>query len=552
MAKEGQNNNWNRPKRLNPKPSSLRGGRLDGIAPVGATNRPGFKPVRPLRAPKEPLRLMEDDLETNPADLDSTAAPAGFTSGFTEEDDAADQMDQLNAEVGRQAEVEQQANLQRQQAEVQRTEAEARARQTEPDKGQERESDPLNRQENPQTAASRTPAERTPTEFGKSRLEAKPGGGPGQGASEGLGRAGQAAREGTQEGSRIAQAAEKATQLGNKAVRTGEKVAEAGAKAVKAAAFIAANWMTIVIVLVVVGLAAALFFGISAMVNDDASGPNGGTFSQAASLDDPTVIKAIENLSFLAGDPAAIEKNVQEQTEKINGYLIEIEKGIDTNDDAKRLVGEAVAQAKTITEKIMSSGTKEHTADLTSLFKVLDQILIATYGLKVTESAQIAAKAREIYDNRTAWVGSKNEQPTKTDVPLRDGRNEINGKRGCDLSGFVVYILRPTVTECLLCATPNIADLENIYKFVLTLTAMDTNTPLTGLQSGDITFTQKGSNVGVEVVADTDGDKEKKVDTVYYCSAKDGPKSDPASTFFGGDRSLTKVLRLKNNKPVQP
>lgn len=548
MAKEGQDNNWNRPKRLNPKPGSLQGGRLDGLAPVGATNRPGSKPIGESR---EPMRLMEEDLGTNPADLALTSRAPNKTDFYNEEDNEADQVDRLNAEANRQTEVKQQTDQERQQAEVQRAEAEARARETERNKGQVRESDPLNRQENPQTEANRTPAERTPTEFGKSRTEPKPGD-----------ELGSEARTGAQGAGRVAQTTEKAAQLGGKAVRTGEKIIEKGAEALKAAskvvgflakagAFIAANWGVILAVLVVVGIVGALFFGISALVDDEGrSGVNGGTFSQAASLNDPAISKAIANLSLLAGDEHAIEKNVQEQTEKINGYLIEIEKRVNANEAAKRQVGEAVAEAKTITEKIMSSGAKDHAADLTRLFKVLDKILIATYGIKVTEPAQIATKAREIYDNRASWVGSKNDQKTKTDVLMRDGRNAIDGKRGCDLSGFVVYILRPTVTDCLLCATPNIADLENIYRFVLAPTAVDNNTPLTDLQSGDITFTKKGSNAGVEVAADNDGDK--KVDTVYYCSAKDGPKSDPASTFFGGDRTLTKVLRLKNNKPGQP
>lgn len=489
------------------------------------------------------LPYQEED-DTTAEDLNVGEGDDFEEYDFSEDDDTADLVDSLNERPVKREKLEKKEKIE----EASGPEPEKLVRQDQP--ATQREPDPLQRQVNPQEAANRMPDSRTATEFGQAGREAE------QVASSGA-KAAEAGAKAAQTGVKAVESGAKAVQTGVKAAEAGVKTAEAGAKAAGAAtkagaliarisalaaqavAFLVANWEIILIVLVGLLIFAGISFGLSALIGDEiSSGRLGGTIAQPANVSEPKVKEAINNLAFLAGQEDAVREVTTEELEKIRGYIGDIETGIAENTAAQAILGTSLTEVKTNLETVLANSANKQSANLVKLFQSIDQLLMTTYGVTAKQPSEVSVRARDAFNARDSWIGSTNELITNATKPMRDGSNTVNGKKGCDASGFIVYLLRPATGNCLICATANLDTLAKTYSFALQAESPGEDFDLTTLQDGDITISEREGAKGAQVFSKSDNN-------VYYCSANEGLLSAPAASFYGGNRTVTNVLRLK-------
>jgi len=419
--------------------------------------------------------------------------------------------------------------------------------------------DPQKRAVDPKVQASQTPDSRVATEYDQTTGQrVKPAKSadrktPADGQASADRRKSQATEELKD------QAKEKAGEVAKtgakKVAETTAKTAKEGAKLAKAAvkvgmqvgravvAFLIANWYWILGGILIIALLVGLGAGISKLFG---GGARGGTISQPADPSNPAVKEAIERLATLAGDEnirrIASAKELEESG--LLEWLEKLEDEIEGKPNAQTIISGPLANAKTLAQEILG-GANDVEVKLQSLFKNLDEIINLALGVNVDSAKAIADKAIATASQAGSWTGTTNDDKSNTQKPLRDGSNVVGGKRGCDASGFISYLVRGDNSNCILCITPNAKDLPSAYSSFLKPSRVAEDFQLDSLLDGDIIITTKvingETNYGVFVFSNS----QKKV---YYCSSQNGPTSADESVLLEDGRQLSQILRFNRPK----
>ena len=356
---------------------------------------------------------------------------------------------------------------------------------------------------------------------------------------------------------------EEAKRRGTQAVKQGAKAASRVAKiagqAVLQAVRSAGVWLigvlgpwgvAILAIIIVIGIGAALLWQ-----NDS------GSNVQVVDMDKPGMADAVSRLAALAGDADALAKQIKDNTSTVTTAL-EQARTETANAPLKEQITQEIDNANALVERIRAGGSSLTTAEITKLANALIyslQRIPALYrGMSITTANELVAAANnEVRDGASKWVYSDNQQTSNTSQPMRDGTNEVGGKKGCNSSGFVTYLLRGNNTRCAQCVSPTLDSLAATFSLLQAATQTDTANDVSYLK-GDILVASVPSQKSLEgyIVTNVTTSNGNAGVEVAYCSATGPVKANLKQVLEGsqpgrkgdGQRTIKTQYRLINEQ----
>jgi hypothetical protein len=341
---------------------------------------------------------------------------------------------------------------------------------------------------------------------------------------------------------RVGQAGKTAAKKGGQALaRAGKAAAQAVVQAARSIGVwllgVIGPWGVVILaVVVVVGVGAALLWP-----SDSASN------IQTVDMSKPGMVEAIDRLAALSGDPQALSKQIKEQTTDLIASL-EKAKVETANAPLKADIAAELNQATALIERVRAGGTSLTTEEQTKLINALvyslQRVPSLYRGLSLQGGSELAARAKAEVSATGSWIYSENQQPADRSKPMRDGTNQVNGKRGCNSSGFVTYLLRGDNSRCAQCISPTLDKLTVTFSLLRGIDQKNTEQDI-AYQAGDILVMKAPDKTALEgyIVTSTGKTSGAAETTVAYCSVS-GPKTATLKEITDTKRTVTSQVRL--------
>lgn len=366
------------------------------------------------------------------------------------------------------------------------------------------------------------------------------------------------------------QAKKEVKRVGTAAAKSGAQAAGRGIKAASGAVKVAAQaaweavsaaatwvigaigpWGVAILAIVIV-----LGIGIALMSQSDS-----GSDVQIVDMNKPGIADAVSRLAALSGDATALAQQIRENTSTVTSDL-EQARTTTANAPLKDQISQEIDNATASVERIRSGGTSLTTAELTkmanSLVYSLQRISALYRGMSITTPNELVAAANgEVQAGTTRWVYSENQQTTNTSQPMRDGTNVVSGKRGCDSTGFVTYLLRGDNTRCAQCVSPTLDKIAATFSLLQPTTQTNTTNDVSYLK-GDIIVANVPNQKSLEgyIVTNVTANTGNTGVEVAYCSATGPVKANLQQVLDGtqagrkgdGKRTIQTQFRLINEQ----
>ncbi len=284
----------------------------------------------------------------------------------------------------------------------------------------------------------------------------------------------------------------------------------------------------ILAIAIVIGIAVAIL-----MPNNSASDV------QLIDMNKPGMVAAIERLSALSGDPEALNNLIKQETTDL-ATIIEKTKVEAAKAPLKDEIIVELDKAATLLQQIRASGKNTTTAEQTKLVNAmiysLQRVSSLNRGLSITTPEELVSRANAELAAASGWIYSTNQNINDRSKPMRDGTSTVNGKKGCNSTGFVTYLLRGDNTRCAECISPTLDKLSTTFSTLKSV-------KLTGAEGGvdykkgDILAFQvekKANLEGYVVSSAVEKNGEKDVE-VIYCGTK-GPIKDNLKNVLSGQQ----------------
>lgn len=329
---------------------------------------------------------------------------------------------------------------------------------------------------------------------------------------------------------------------GKSAAQAGAQIAKQAVKAASRAVFAAARAAISAIVAylgpevaVVIAVVAVIGIGVAIIYNKEPS--------DVATIDmnKPGMVDAIDRLAALAGDPAALSRQIAEKTADVTQTIDRAR--VDSADSPlKTEISTELDNAGALVQRIRAGGTSVSTASQTQLINSMIYSMLRVSalfrGVSIQTGDALAKNAAEAVSHSSDWVYSENEQPSDQTKPMRDGTNTVANKRGCNSSGFVVYLLRGDNTHCKQCVTPTLDKLGVTFSILRTTNVTSSGSDI-DYQRGDILAMKAPQKTALEGYIVTAAPAKATTDqiTVAYCSTN-GPTTTNLKQVLDGKRSL--------------
>jgi len=345
---------------------------------------------------------------------------------------------------------------------------------------------------------------------------------------------------------KIGQAAGSAFKKSGQAIA---KLGKAAGKAIAQGAKAIGTWLVgllgpwgvaILAVIIIVGIAVAIL-----------KPDNVASDIQPPDTSKPGIVDAIDRLSALAGDPTALGKLIREQTSSL---ISDLEKAkIDSAKAPLKTDIEAeINRATALIERIRAGGssttTEQQTQMINSVIYSMQRVSALYRGMSIVSAAELVTKANAEIAAAGTWVYSENQDPKSTTKPMRDGTNQINNKKGCNSSGFIVYLLKGDNSKCAQCVTPTLDKLAATFSLLRAVNQQNTEQSV-AYQKGDILVAKLANKAALEgfVVLETGQTGDATSTRVAYCSP-DGPKTASLSDIISSTskRTVTSLIRFIN------
>ena len=341
---------------------------------------------------------------------------------------------------------------------------------------------------------------------------------------------------------RVGQAGKAVAQKGGKLLaQAGKAAAQAVIQAVRSVGVwllgaIGPWGVVILAIVIVIGVGVAMLWP-----SDSASN------IQTVDMNKPGMVDAIDRLAALSGDPQALAKQIKENTTDVVSSL-ERARTETANAPLKTEISAELDRATALVQRIRASGTNTSVQEQTKLVNALvysmQRIPSLYRGLSLENGSELAQRANDEVGKSSLWTYSENQQPTDRSKPMRDGTNVVNGKRGCNSSGFVVYLLRGDNTRCAQCISPTLDKLAVTFSLLRSVDQKNTEQDV-AYQKGDVLVMKAPDKSALEgfIVVDTGkaaGDNETRV---AYCSVS-GPTTSTLKEIKDTKRTVSAQVRL--------
>lgn len=338
-------------------------------------------------------------------------------------------------------------------------------------------------------------------------------------------------------------------EAGNAVQNAGKSAAQAGAKiakqAVKAAgkavfAAIRAAVSAIVAYLgpeiaVAVAVFAVIGIGVAIIYNKEPSDV------VTIDMNKPGMVDAVDRLASLAGDPAALSRQIAAKTADITQTIDRARLDV-ANAPLKTEINAELDNAGALLQRVRAGGTSVSAASQTQLINAMIYSMLRVSalfrGVAIQTGDALAKNAGDEVGRAGDWVYSENERPSDATKPMRDGTNTVAGKRGCNSSGFVVYLLRGDNTRCKQCITPTLDKIGATFSILRTTNVSSSSNDI-DYKRGDILAVKVPGKTALEgyVVTNAPAKATPEQITVAYCSVN-GPTAASLKQALDGRRTL--------------